>query len=226
MPDNYDENADPDQDYRSLGDNFAFVPGKHVTILDKEALGLAEAASKKEKKKKILTPAQKKEAREMKKRKSLFDNTTRWLPDSSFFTYLGRSPWHAYGKGNTKPTYGGLNYGQNLLSHSINAECGDKCPQFPQTYPNALAKGLEQTKGLRLAEIPRSKVPAVLTEEELEFMRTRMPILAKNRRPLTAKDGNKDIKVSTGIRSIIKMSKPAMDLTGFKHTDKMIDKKK
>jgi hypothetical protein len=161
----------------------------------------------------------------MKKRKSQFDNGTRWLPDSSFYTYLGRSPWHAYGKANTNPTFGGLNYGQNLLSHSINAECGDKCPQFPQTYPNALAKGLEKTKGLRLAEIPRSNQPVVITEEELEFMRTRMPILAKSRRPLTAKADNKDIKVPTGIKSIIKMSKPAMDLTGFRHTDKMIKKK-
>jgi hypothetical protein len=70
MPDNYSGNPDPDQDIRDLGENFAFVPGKHVTILDKEALSNAEAASKKEKKKKILTPAQKKEAREMKKRKS------------------------------------------------------------------------------------------------------------------------------------------------------------
>jgi hypothetical protein len=57
MPDNYSANADPDQDFRSMGDNFAFVPGKHVTILDKEALAASEAASKKEKKKKILTPA-------------------------------------------------------------------------------------------------------------------------------------------------------------------------
>ena len=117
------------------------------------------------------------------------------MPDSSFYTYLGRPPFHAYGKGNTNPACGGLNYGQNLLSHNINAECGDKCPQFPQTYPNALAKGLEKTKGLRLSEIPRTLKPAVLTEEELDFIRTRMPILPKDRRPLTAKPDNKDIKV-------------------------------
>jgi hypothetical protein len=49
--------------------------------------------------------------------------------------------------------------------------------------------------------------------------------MAKDRRPLTAKADNKDIKVPQGIRSIIKMSKPAMDLTGFRHTDKMIKKK-
>ena len=44
MPDNYSGNADPDQDFERMGDNFAFVPGKHVTILDKEALAVAEAA--------------------------------------------------------------------------------------------------------------------------------------------------------------------------------------
>ena len=42
-----------------------------------------------------------------------------------------------------------------------------------------------------------------------------MPILPKNRRPLTAKHDNKDIKVPHGIRSIIKMAKPAISLTGF-----------
>jgi hypothetical protein len=66
----------------------------------------------------------------MKRRVSEFNNTTRWLPDSSFTTYFGKPAFHAYGKGNTNPTVGGVNYGQNLLSHNINAECGDHPPQY------------------------------------------------------------------------------------------------
>ena len=57
MPDNYSACVEHDQDYRSLGENFAFVPGKHVTILDRAALSNMDSATKKDKKKKILTPA-------------------------------------------------------------------------------------------------------------------------------------------------------------------------
>ena len=118
IPDNYSRNPDHDKDYRDFdqGENYAFVAGKHVTILDKDSLSNAEAparvkraASKKEKRKKILTPSQKKEAKEMKKRKSYNNNNTRWMPDSSLYTYLGKPPFHAYGKGNTNPACGGLN---------------------------------------------------------------------------------------------------------------------
>ena len=79
---------------------------------------------------KELTPAQKKAEAEMKKRRSQFNNTTRWLPDSSFTTYFGKPAFHAYGKGNVNPTVGGVNYGHNLLTHNINAECGENPPQF------------------------------------------------------------------------------------------------
>lgn len=40
--------------------------------------------------------------RALHKKKSDFNSTTRWLPDSSFTTYFGKPAFHAYGKGNTK----------------------------------------------------------------------------------------------------------------------------
>ena len=83
-----------------------------------------------EKPKKVLSPAQRKLDAEMKKKKSEFLNTTRWLPDSAFTTYFGKPAFHAYGKGNVKPTVGGCIYGNQLLSHNINAECGDHVPQY------------------------------------------------------------------------------------------------
>ena len=80
--------------------------------------------------KKVLTPAQKKAEKELKKRRSEFNNTTRWLADSSFTTYFGKPAFHAYGKANVNPTVGGVNYGHNLLTHNINAECGENPPLY------------------------------------------------------------------------------------------------
>ena len=48
------------------------------------------------------------------------------LADSAFTNYLGMPPFHPYGHANTKPTVGGISYGHNLLTHNINAECGDQ----------------------------------------------------------------------------------------------------
>ena len=49
-------------------------------------------------------PALTKEEREMEARRSRFNNTTRWLADSSFTTYFGKPAFHPYGRANTKPT--------------------------------------------------------------------------------------------------------------------------
>jgi hypothetical protein len=70
------------------------------------------------------------EEKEMHKRRSQFNNTTRWLADSSFTTYFGKPVFHPYGRANIKPTIGGINYGNNMLTHNINPECGDNPPQY------------------------------------------------------------------------------------------------
>ncbi len=44
---------------------------------------------------------------------------TRWLPSTSFATYFGKPPFHAYGAGNTNPTNGGTVYGSYMLTHNI-----------------------------------------------------------------------------------------------------------
>ena len=108
-------------------------------------------------KRKKVSAAERKAAAEMKKRKSTFLNTTRWLPDSSFTTYFGKPAFHTYGKGNVNPAVGGVNYGHNLLTHNINAECGDNPPMYQQVYDSALTKGLVKTKGMRVPSIPISK---------------------------------------------------------------------
>lgn len=89
-----------------------------------------DATSQRTSKKRKMTANERKQAADMKKRTSDFLNTTRWLPDSAFTTYFGKPAFHAYGKGNVNPTVGGVNYGHNLLTHNINAECGDNPPLY------------------------------------------------------------------------------------------------
>ena len=89
-----------------------------------------DATSQRTAKKRKMSAAERKQAAEMKKRTSEFLNTTRWLPDSAFTTYFGKPAFHSYGKGNINPTVGGVNYGHNLLTHNINAECGDNPPLY------------------------------------------------------------------------------------------------
>lgn len=60
------------------------------------------------------------------KKQAEINATTRWLADSSFTTYFGKPAFHAYGKGNIKPT----NPNQKLLSHNINAVSGKQNGQF------------------------------------------------------------------------------------------------
>ena len=118
-------------DLHESDDSTDYHPVYHVQIKTGEVDSEEEGDKKKKKSKsKGATKAQKKAIKDMKAKKSEFNNTTRWLPDSSFATYCGKAPWHCYGKGNVNPTVGGLNYGSYLLSHNINSESGDKAPMY------------------------------------------------------------------------------------------------
>ena len=98
-----------------------------------------------------LTKEEKRSIREKMKKLKL---EGRLLPDSAMTTYFGKPAFHSYGKGNIKPTVGGVNYGHNLLTHNINAECGDNPPLYQQVYDNALKAGIVKTKGMRVPQIP------------------------------------------------------------------------
>jgi hypothetical protein len=169
-------------------------------------------------KKAKLTPAQSKHEKEMHKRQSQFNNTTRWLADSAFTTYFGKPAFHPYGRANTNPTVGGINYGQNMLTH-INAECGDNPPHFQQVYDTALNKGIEKTHGLRVPELPHFKDIEVVDEKEIANLMARFPIMPAQRRPLTTKKGQKKPNPP------IQIAKAEMTLTGFEHSSKVLRKK-
>ena len=83
-----------------------------------------------------------------------FNNTTRWLPNSAFTTYFGKPAFENYGYGNTKPVYGGLFYGNYMLTHNINAIDGDNNPDTKQVYSSAMLKTIKNNK-TRKPEPPR-----------------------------------------------------------------------
>ena len=117
------------------------------------------------------------EQREMNKRRSQFNNTTRWLSDSAFTTYFGKPAFHTYGRGNTRPTVGGCMYGQTLLSHNINAECGAFPPPFEQVYPHAMEWAVEKTHGFRVPAIPRVESKELMSMEQIKELMTKQPII-------------------------------------------------
>jgi hypothetical protein len=72
---------------------------------------------------------------------------SRWLPDSALTTYFGKPAFHAYGNGNTAPTFGGSVYGQYMLTHNINPHAGGNKPEFSQVHGRAMLGGTVQVRG-------------------------------------------------------------------------------
>jgi hypothetical protein len=83
-----------------------------------------------------------------------FYNTTRWLPNSAFTTFFGKPAFENYGYGNTNPVYGGLFYGNYMLTHNMNPIDGQNNPPEKQVYSSAMMKSLQKTN-IRKPEPPR-----------------------------------------------------------------------
>lgn len=62
---------------------------------------------------------------------------TRWLPNSAFQTYFGKPAFESYGMGNTNPTWGGLGYGQYMVSHNVNPHRIPNDPKIRQVTQSA-----------------------------------------------------------------------------------------
>lgn len=109
-----------------------------------------------------------------------FYNTTRWLPNSAFTTFFGKPAFENYGYGNTNPVYGGLFYGNYMLSHNINPVDGENIPEFKQVYASSMLKASQNPKS-RIPEPPR-KVPDEIrnTPDELKGIKGRNPIFQKS----------------------------------------------
>jgi hypothetical protein len=83
-----------------------------------------------------------------------FYQTTRWLPNSAFTTYFGKPAFENYGYGNTNPIYGGLFYGNYMLTHNINPIDGENRPDTKQVYSSAMLKTMKNNN-IRKPEPPR-----------------------------------------------------------------------
>lgn len=66
-----------------------------------------------------------------------FKQQTRWLPNSAFQTYYGKPAFESYGMGNTHPTWGGLGYGQYMVSHNVNPHRSPNNPMIKQVTQSA-----------------------------------------------------------------------------------------
>ncbi len=64
-----------------------------------------------------------------------------------------------------------------MLTHNINAECGDNPPLYQQVYDTALTKGIEKNHGLRVPELPHFKDIQVVDEKEIQNLINRFPIM-------------------------------------------------
>lgn len=149
--------------------------------------GRSDKSKAKSARSRLTNTADEKEKKAMKQRRSQFNNTTRWLADSSFTTYFGKPAFHPYGRANVNPPNGGFMYGNSMLTHNVNAECGDHPPQYQQVYESAFKKGKEKTYGFRVPKIPYSKSHKELTAEQKAEQDNRKPIMPKENRPPTKK---------------------------------------
>jgi hypothetical protein len=107
--------------------------------------------------------------------------TTRWLPDSAFTTYFGKPAFGPYGYGNTKPTYGGLMYGNYLATHNIAPHEDGNKPDYAQVYSTAELYSTKRAP--RAPEPPRKcKEEDRLSPEQVEELKKRQPIFASERK--------------------------------------------
>ena len=118
---------------------------KNKNILDKESLLRAE---------KSVPEVNNQPTKSQINRLKNFYNTTRWLPNSAFTTYFGKPAFENYGYGNTNPVYGGLFYGNYMLTHNINPIDGENKPDTKQVYSSAMLKTIKNNN-LRKPEPPR-----------------------------------------------------------------------
>lgn len=112
--------------------------------------------------------------------------SSRWLPDSAMTTYFGKPAFHAYGNGNTKPTFGGTIYGQYMKTHNINPHSGGNKPQYSQVHGRALLGGTIQVRA------PGSRSPK---KKPIKMVRKPIPPrIAPNKKQLPMEELDKDLK--------------------------------
>eukprot|EP01017_Pseudomicrothorax_dubius_P024381 TRINITY_DN2590_c0_g2_i1.p1 TRINITY_DN2590_c0_g2~~TRINITY_DN2590_c0_g2_i1.p1 ORF type:complete len:347 (-),score=88.81 TRINITY_DN2590_c0_g2_i1:89-1129(-) len=115
------------------------------------------------------------EARRKRRVKKLMKDM-RWMADSATQTYLGKPAFNNYGMNSTKPTVGGIVYGQYMNTHNVNPHRGPNYPEFRQIYKNA-----EMGADRRPPRPPTMPRKALLIDEEedkkqIELEKARSPL--------------------------------------------------
>lgn len=169
----------------------AAAPAPAPAVVPEQAHATAQPATKPTKRQvtgaraKSAVPKEDVEEEERRKRQEArikkLHQTTRWLPNSAFTTYFGKPPFCAYGQGNTKPTVGGVMYGNYLATHNVGAQEGANNPMYQQVYETAeLYASKRPTKK---PEPPRKcKDEDRLTPDQVEELKRRSQITGKERK--------------------------------------------
>jgi hypothetical protein len=154
-----------EEEYQRLKTDFSKV---HSRIMEKKIP-----------KAKVLDPVYEKDRiNRRKERIRVLNETTRWLPNSAFYTYFGKPPFENYGRGNVQPTVGGTVYGQYMKTHNVNPHRGGSSPQYKQVYDRA---DMFATKyGPAQPEPPRKcKEEFRLSEQQVQILKKRSPLEAE-----------------------------------------------
>jgi hypothetical protein len=95
--------------------------------------------------------------------------------------------FHNYGRKNTTPVYGGVSYGDYMLTHNVNPEYGQNKPQYQQVYHSGANKGF--TKGDRVqVESRKGDDNVQITKKDMKELMNRQPTMPKKFKNPDAED--------------------------------------
>ena len=132
-----------------------------------------------------LTKKEKEELKQLEKEISV----SRWKADTHLKSLHGKPIFHAFGKGNTNPTVGGIVYGNYMLTHNIHPHAGDNKPKYQQVYDSAHDKAFANGKPELLPTRILVK-PDEMSKEQLEELKERNPIMPDK----PSREQNREIK--------------------------------
>jgi hypothetical protein len=101
--------------------------------------------------------------------------------------------FHTYGRKNTTPVYGGVSYGDYMLTHNVNPEYGQNKPKYQQVYNSGANKGF--TKVDRV-ELRRDDGTVNITKKNLKVMMDSQPIMPKKFKNPEAEDKYSEVPES------------------------------
>lgn len=102
------------------------------------------------------------------------------------------------------------------MTHNINAVTGKQKAKYSQVFDSAVKAGLHKTNGMRIPNIPKTKLMEVTKADGA-------PLTHQEMFPKTLKEQQKSLTKKGQVS--IKISKPKMTIGGFQVDKKDVEKK-